>query len=98
MTCSMSSLEEYSIMSEERETLTKNDLNRVFIRTQDDKGEYVNISCHEATDKQFDIWARSRMEIQGSDGPWSPEERADFCNQLYQAVALSILKKGIELE
>jgi len=84
--------------SEERETVTKNDLNRVFIRVQDALGRYANISCHEATDEQFDAWARSRMQIQGNNAPWNPEERAEFCNQLYQAGALVILKKGIELE
>jgi len=83
---------------QERETLTKNDLNRVFIRVQDALGRWANISCHEATDNQFDTWARSRMQIQGGFGPWSPEERADFCNQLYQAGSLAVLKKGVNLE
>ena len=84
-------------MTEERETLTKDDLTRVFIRVQDDRGRYVNVSCKEATDAQFDTWARSRMPVLGGVGPWSPEERADFCNQLYQVDALHILKKGVEL-
>lgn len=82
---------------EQGETLTKDDLHRVFIRVQDDDSmRWMSVSCKEASDLQFDTWARSRRPIQGPESPWSPEERADFCNQLYQAGALTILKKGIE--
>lgn len=77
-----------------KETLTVQDLNRVYIRVQkDDSSEWVNVNCLEASDLQFDTWAKSRMPIQGDDNPWSMEERADFCNQLYQTGALTILKK-----
>ena len=86
-------------MLEERETLTKDDLHRVYIRVQeDDSQRWISISAKEASDCQFDAWARSRMQILGGSGPWSPEERADFCNQLYQAGVLCILKKDVELE
>ena len=83
---------------QERETLTSEDLDRVFLRAQDDQGKWVSISAREATDKQFDTWAKSRMPIQGEDAPWSPVERADFCNTLWQAGALHILKKDVPFE
>ena len=79
------------------EVLTSEDLNRVFIRAQQDDGKWVSIHAGEATDTQFDTWARTRMAIEGTEGPWSLAERADFCNQLYQQGALHVLKKGIHL-
>lgn len=84
-------------MSEQQETLTVDDLSRVYIRVQkDDSAEFENVSCFPATDLQFDVWAKSRMAIEG-EGPWSMEERAVFCDQLYQAGMLHILKKDAEL-
>ncbi len=75
------------------EQLTEHDLDRIYFRTQDEEGRYVNVNAQEAADKQFNAWAHSRVPIQGGDGPWSPVERADFCNRLYQEGALHILKK-----
>ena len=75
-----------------RETLTPEDLDRIFIRAQDEHGKWSTISVKEATDRQFDTWAKSRLQIQGEDEPWGLEERADFCNQLWQAGALTMLK------
>ena len=63
-------------MEEQRETLTPDDLKRVYIRTQDESGKWVSINCEEATDRQFDTWIKSRIEIRGEDAPWSPQERA----------------------
>ena len=83
---------------QEKEVLTKNDLNRVFIRVQDEERHWDNISCDKATDKQFSTWAQTRRIILGPDYAWSPEERADFCNQLYQSGELVVLKKGVNLE
>lgn len=84
-------------MSEqERETVTVDDLYRIFIRAQDEQGHWHSISVKDATDKQFDTWAKSRLPIQGEDAPWSPVERADFCNTLWQAGALHMLKKDVE--
>jgi hypothetical protein len=90
-------------MSEPRivpeEVLTIDDLDRVYIRCQkDDSAEFGSVNCKEATDLQFDTWAKSRMTITGDDGPWSLEERATFCNQLYQAGELVILKKRVEVK
>lgn len=79
-----------------RETLTPDDLNRVYFRAQDDQGHWQNVSADEASDKQFDIWAKSHIPIEGDDAPWSSNERAHFCNMLWQAGALHILKKGIK--
>lgn len=80
------------------ETLTVDDLNRVYIRAQKDDGSgYENIHVGEASDKQFDTWAKSRIRIEGAPGPWSMEERARFCDMLYQAGGLHILKKDVEL-
>jgi hypothetical protein len=78
-----------------RETLTKDDLNRIFIRAQDERGKWDSISIEEATDKQFQEWANSRMTIVGEDMAWPPEERADFCDRLWQDNALTILKKEV---
>ena len=85
-------------MPEERETVTPDDLDRIFIRAQDEQGHWKSISVKEATDAQFDMWARSRMPIVGPSDPWPPEERADFCNQLWQAGALHMLKKDVDFE
>lgn len=78
------------------ETLTTDDLKRVFIRAQTKDGKWASIHCAEATDLQFDTWAHSRIEIQGGHDAWSMRERADFCNMLYQSGMLHILKKDIE--
>jgi len=85
-------------MSEPKETLTAEDMDRVFIRAQNDEQRWITVSVKDASDAQFVAWAATRMEIQGDDGPWSMRERADFCNQLWQAGALSILKKDTEFE
>jgi hypothetical protein len=83
--------------STEKETLTADDLDRVCFRAEDEHGHWESISAKEATDKQFDTWAKSRIPIQGEDKPWSPVERADFCNMLWQVDSLVILKKDVEL-
>jgi len=42
-------------MSEQqRETVTVDDLERIFIRAQDEDGKWGNVSVQDATDKQFD--------------------------------------------
>lgn len=76
------------------ETITVDDLWRVYIRAQDEEGRWKSVSIEEATDAQFHAWARTRAVLQGiaSDEPWSPEERADFCDFLYQHEALTVLK------
>ena len=82
---------------EKRETLTSDDLDRVFIRAQDDHGKWQSISVKDATDTQFRVWASSRMTIAEDDGsPWTLEERAQFCDFLWQRGELHILKKGME--
>ena len=83
---------------EPRETVTVDDLNRIFIRAIDEHGKWGNVNCKEASDLQFDTWAKSRMPIQGEDAPWSLKERASFCNILWQAGALHMLKKDMEDE
>lgn len=80
------------------EQLTADDLDRVFIRAQNEQREWKTVSAREATDQQFDTWAKSRMPIQGDDAPWSLTERADFCNQLYQQGELVVLKKGVTFD
>jgi hypothetical protein len=79
------------------EQLTADDLDRVFIRAQVD-GRYRSISAREATDQQFDEWAKSRVTIRGDAAPWDLAERADFCDRLYQQGALHILKKDVVIE
>lgn len=79
---------------EREEILTPEDLKRVFIRAQDEAGKWKSIDCYEATDTQFDTWAKTRIEIQGDDNPWSLNERVDFCDHLYQMGAVHVIKKG----
>ncbi len=78
------------------ERLTADDLERVFFRAQDISGKWGSINAKEATDAQFQVWAESRIAIQGEETPWTLEERANFCDMLYQAGGLSILKKESE--
>ncbi len=76
------------------EQLTPDDLDRIFIRVQsDDSAAFSNVSIKEASDLQFDTWAKTRMQIKGSDTLWNAEERADFCNRLYQQGELAVIKK-----
>ncbi len=77
--------------------LTSEDLDLIFLRAQDDdSAEWHSISAQEATNLQFDTWAKTRIEIQGEDAPWSPDERANFCNMLWQADALVMLKRDVD--
>lgn len=80
-------------MSEEKLHLAVDDLDLIFIRAKNAEGHWDNISARDLTDSQFDEWAKSKMEIQGNPGPWSLTERADFCDQLWQADALYMLKR-----
>jgi len=82
---------------EREEILTPEDLKRVFIRAQDEQGHWKSINCYESTDTQFDTWAKSRIEIQG-EGTWSLNERADFCDHLYQMGALHVIKKDVTFD
>src|SRR5256885_1480383 len=65
-----------------KETVTPDDLDRIFIRAQTPEGRWVSIDVKSCSDAQFDTWAKSRLPIQGEDAPWGLEERADFCNTL----------------
>jgi len=79
---------------QQQEIVTIDDLDRIFIRAKaDDSERYVNLSVKEASDLQFDTWAKSRVQIQGEDEPWGLAERADFCNRLWQNGELVMLKK-----
>ena len=82
---------------QQQEIVTIDDLDRIFIRAKaGDSERYVSVSVKEASDLQFDTWAKSRVEIQGEDEPWGLEERADFCNRLWQNGELVMLKKESE--
>lgn len=78
------------------ESITVDDLWRVYIRAQDEAGRWHSISVEKATDKQFDVWVRSKANIpadaQWDTEGWPPEHRAWFCDFLYQEDALSIIK------
>lgn len=81
-----------------KKQLTSEDLDLIFLRAQDEVGKWKSISAKEASDLQFDTWAKTRMPIQGEDAPWTPAERADFCNALWQAGGLHMLKRDGEDE
>jgi len=49
-------------------------------------------SSFTATDAQFDHWARSFMLIAGSGTSWSLSDRTAFCDQLWQADAIVLLR------
>jgi hypothetical protein len=74
--------------------ITIEDLDLIFFRAQDADGRWGNVSVKDATDTQFDTWAKSRKPVVGEDGPWSLVERAQFCDGLWQAGALSMLKRN----
>lgn len=80
------------------EALQLDDLERIFIRAQTPDGKWDSISCAEATDEQFDTWIKTRMPIEGEDAPWSLEERRSVCDVLWQAGALSMIKKTVSNE
>jgi hypothetical protein len=68
----------------ERTSLTIEDLAGVFIRAQNDEGEWISTDIKNCTTKQFDTWIRSRMIVIGGFQPWELEERLDACNQLWK--------------
>lgn len=51
-----------------------------------------NVSLFKATNEEFDIWARSKMEIWGVPGPWSLAERVVFVQSLRDAGARGGIK------
>ena len=59
--------------------ITADSLARIYIRAQDEAGHWGNVNLKEATDAQFDAWARSKITIEG-EGDWSEKERVDFAN------------------
>lgn len=46
-----------------KKDLTENDLSNVFFRTQGENEQWFNQNAKDATDKQFDEWAKSRIGI-----------------------------------
>lgn len=74
--------------------LTPDDLDRIFFRAEDEQGAEVRVDAKSATDAQFATWAASHIAITGDEKlPWPPVERADFCDQLWLAGAIRLLKK-----
>ncbi len=78
--------------------VTVDDLDRIFFRAQDETGKWIRVDAKEATDTQFDIWIRTRIQIEGGTEPWSLEERADVCNRLWQRHELVMMRKDISDE
>lgn len=81
-----------------KKQLTSEDLDLIFLRAQDEAGKWKSVSAKDATDTQFDTWAKTRMPIQGEDAPWPPAERADFCDALWQTDGLVMLKRNVDDE
>jgi len=61
----------------------------VFFDTQDARGKTVEVNAKDATNEQFDMWAKTLMVIHGENKPWSMEERANFCSYLSYLVRTS---------
>lgn len=83
------------LMPEETpEALTIENLDRIVIRVQsNDLTGWTTISARDASDMQFEVWAQSRLDVRGSDGSWSLEERADFCDVLWRDGHLNLMDK-----
>lgn len=81
-----------------RDHLTAEDLDRVLFRAQDEDGRWVNVSAKVATDQQFHKWATGRAIFEGENGQWKPEDRAGFCDVLYQHGRIHLLKKEVASE
>ena len=76
---------EMQVLSEEEraQILTVADLARVWFHAASPDGGWETVSADQASDEQFDAWARSRSEIGGDTAdPWSLGERAEFCSLL----------------
>lgn len=67
---------------EDKKPLTEDDLSNVYFRARDENGQWFNQNAKDATDSQFDIWAKSHIEIIGNDGNWSLDDRRAFCDML----------------
>lgn len=73
--------------------LTPDDLDRIFFRAHNEQGVEVRVDAKSATDAQFAAWAASHIAITGDqDLPWSAVERADFCDRLWLAGEIHLLK------
>lgn len=70
--------------------ITESDLSRVMIVYYDRQKRPHRVTASEATDTQFDAWARTRMFVGGYAGPWSMEERAEFCQVLHRVGRLTL--------
>jgi hypothetical protein len=77
---------------------TAEDLERVYFRAPDANGIWGNVSAADATDTQFDRWARERAHVVGSDTTWSIEDRIRFCRRLYADDALVVITKEAKAE
>ena len=66
----------------------KEDLDYIFIRAQNSKGKWVNVSLMEVDDKRFVDWATEHFGIEirddasAKDKPWTPEQKIVFLNDM----------------
>lgn len=81
-------------MNEKPETLTAEDLDRVFFRAQDTEGHWKTVSAKDATDAQFEAWITTRINVHSDPGdPWTPEARVNILNIVQKQQTLYMLKK-----
>lgn len=78
--------------------VTIDDLRHIYIRAQMADGRHGTVNCAEASDRQFDAWARARLAGIGAEMPWPLEQRAIFCNFLGRIGRLSTLNEEDEEE
>jgi hypothetical protein len=77
------------------EQLTVADLDRVLftLKNPEDKDNRIAVSAKDATPQQFHKWATGRVLDEDSNEQWTPEDRAEFCNVLYQHGRIGLIKK-----
>ena len=68
----------------EDHTITEETLARIYIPAHDAaSGAWGSVSVAEASDAQFDAWARSCLNISDDNRVWTTQERIDVCS-VYQ--------------
>lgn len=66
----------------------KADLNYIFVRSKDSKGNWGNLSLNEITDIQFVNWAEKRFNVEIKDDstskgtPWNQKQKVNFLNDM----------------
>ncbi len=78
----------------EQESITLDDLERIYFRAQDTAGRWKSVNAKEATDAQFEAWITTRINVLSEPGdPWTPEARVNILKIVQSQQTLYMLKK-----